>query len=57
MAQLDPSIAEQNVTTIIADRADCYRTAVKLISDAGFFTDASAEDALYLAQFLAGNDL
>jgi hypothetical protein len=57
MAKLDASIAEQNVTTIIADRADCYRTAVRLINDAGFFTDAGPEDALYLAQFLAGNDL
>lgn len=57
MASLDASIAEQNVTTIIADRADCYRTAVRLITDAGFFMDAGPEDALYLAQFLAGNDI
>jgi hypothetical protein len=57
MAQIDASIAEPNVASVIADRADCYRVAVKLISDAGFFTDAGPEDALYLAQFLAGNDV
>lgn len=57
MVQLDPSIAAQNVTTVIADRADCYKTAVRLLKDAGLITDASPEDVLYLAQFLAGNDI
>jgi hypothetical protein len=55
MAQIDASIAEPNVTSAIADRADCYRVAVRLLMDA--WPDAAADDALYLAQFLAGNDL
>lgn len=54
MAQLDPFLAGPVKTGVVADRADIYRAAVKLINDAGFFTDATPEDALYLAQFLAG---
>ncbi|MGW4986289.1 hypothetical protein ACWEQ3_01380 [Streptomyces mirabilis] len=55
MAKLDASIAERNVASAIADRTDAYRIAVRLLRDSGF--DAEAEDALYLAQFLAGQDV
>jgi hypothetical protein len=57
MAQIDASIADQTVTSVVADRADCYRIAVRLIADAGLIAEASPEDVLYLAQFLAGNDI
>jgi hypothetical protein len=57
MAQIDASIADQTVTSVVADRADCYRIAGRLIADAGLIAEASPEDVLYLAQFLAGNDI
>jgi hypothetical protein len=57
MARIDASIADPTPTGAVADRADVYKVAVKLINDAGFFTDAGPEDALYLAQFLAGTDI
>lgn len=57
MAQLDASLAEPNVASAIADRADCYRVAVRLLKDAQLLSEAAPEDALYLAQFLAGNDV
>ncbi|WP_329544672.1 hypothetical protein OG548_08115 [Streptomyces sp. NBC_01356] len=57
MAQFDPSIADLTPTDAVADRADVYRIAAKLIGEAGLITDADPEDVLVLAQFLAGNDI
>jgi hypothetical protein len=58
MAQLDASLAAKNVTTVTADRADCYRIAVRLVRDAGYnVSDVDPGDILYVAQFLAGNDV
>jgi hypothetical protein len=56
MAKVDGSINDPTPTSAMAFRVDAYRTAVKLINDAGFFVDAGPEDALYLAQFLAGGE-
>jgi hypothetical protein len=57
MAQIDGSIAVYTPMDAVADRAEVWRIASRLIRDAGLVTDASPEDVLYLAQFLAGNDV
>lgn len=58
MAQIDASIAEPNVASAIADRVDCWRVAVRLVKDAGIdVSDTNVTDILYVAQFLAGDDV
>ncbi|MFI2188015.1 hypothetical protein [Streptomyces sioyaensis] len=52
MAQLDPSLADETPTGIVADRADIYRVAVRLVRDADLITDASPDDVLNVARFL-----
>lgn len=56
MARVDASINDPTPTGGVADRADVYRTATALLRQAGLVAEASAEDVLMLAQFLAGND-
>jgi hypothetical protein len=57
MAQIDGSIAAYTPMDAVADRADVWRVAAGLLREGGLVTDASPEDVLYLAQFLAGNDV
>lgn len=53
MAQIDASIDEYSPTELLADRADAYRLAVRLLRDAGFEPDdITPEDALLLTSFL-----
>lgn len=52
MAALDASINDYTATELLADRADAYRMAVKLLREAGF-TEPDPEDALRLTHFLA----
>jgi hypothetical protein len=57
MAKLDASINEYTATELLADRADAYRLAIRLMREAGFQPeDVSPEDALLLTHFLA-NDI
>lgn len=56
MAQLDGSLAEPTPTGRVADRAFCYRTAVKLLEGASLVRGAEPDDVLALARFLAGDD-
>jgi hypothetical protein len=56
MAAVDSSLNDPTPTGRWAERVDIYRSAVAEIKRAGFLTDATPEDALYLAQFLAGNE-
>jgi hypothetical protein len=57
MAQIDGSIAAYTPMDAVADRADVWRVAAGLLREAGLVAEASPEDVLYLAQFLAGNDV
>ncbi|WP_328546768.1 hypothetical protein [Streptomyces platensis] len=52
MAQLDPSLADVTPTGIVADRADIYRVAVRLVQQSGLIRDASPDDVLNVARFL-----
>lgn len=55
MARLDPSINTYTSTELLADRADAYRLAVKLLRESGI-EDIDAEDVLLLTHFLT-NDI
>ena len=55
MAQLDGTLREPTPTGVVADRADCWRIAVRLIKDVGYvISEVELGDVLYLAQYLAG---
>jgi hypothetical protein len=56
MVRVDSSINDPTPTGGVADRADIYRMATVLLRQAGLVTEASADDVLRLAEFLAGND-
>lgn len=56
MASIDPSISEPTPTSRMADRADVWRVANVLLRGAGLIPEYDAEDVLYLAQYLAGED-
>jgi hypothetical protein len=56
VAQIDGSLAAYTTWDAVADRADVWKIAARVLRDAGLTTEASPEDVLYLAQFLAGND-
>jgi hypothetical protein len=57
VAKLDASINDYTATELLADRADAYRLAVKLLKEAGFLMEEIApEDALLLVHFLS-NDI
>jgi hypothetical protein len=56
MARVDAAINDPTPTGGVADRADVYRVATALIRQAGLVSDATPEDLLMLAQFLAGDD-
>jgi hypothetical protein len=56
MAQLDASLNEYTSTELLADRADAYRLAVRLLREAGFDpSDITPEDVQLLTQFLASD--
>jgi hypothetical protein len=56
MARVDASLNDPTPTGGVADRADVYRVATALLRQAGLVGEASADDVLRLAEFLAGND-
>lgn len=57
MARLDASSEVLTRAEVMADRADAYRLAQRLIADYDWGLYAPApEDVLSLAQFLAGED-
>jgi hypothetical protein len=56
MARVDAAINDPTPTGGVADRADVYRVATALVRQAGLVSDATPEDLLMLAQFLAGDD-
>jgi hypothetical protein len=57
VAKLDASINDYTATELLADRADAYRLAVKLLKEAGFLMEEiTPEDALLLVHFLS-NDI
>ncbi|MGX1133219.1 hypothetical protein RKD49_005409 [Streptomyces glaucescens] len=55
MASVDPTLREPTATGAVADRADCYRIALRLVREVD--GDPDPADVLDLANFLAGNEL
>ena len=53
MAQLDPTLREPTLTDDMAYRADAFRLGVRLVREAEVLADATPEDLLELARFLA----
>jgi hypothetical protein len=56
MARVDASLNDPTRTGGVADRADVYRMATKLVQQAGLISDPTHDDVLRLAEFLAGRD-
>lgn len=56
MAAIDASIDDPTPTGAVAARADVYRMATALLRQVGLVAEATADDVLRLAEFLAGND-
>lgn len=52
MAEVDPALADPTPAGDMADRADAWRIAVKLIKDAGLAHDADTDETLALATFI-----
>lgn len=47
---------QQRAAEFVAARADIYRTAHALMGALGMADDATAEDVLFVARFLAGEE-
>jgi hypothetical protein len=56
MARVDASLDDPTPTSGLAGRADVYRIAAAMIKQVGLVTEATADDVLRLAEFLAGSD-
>jgi hypothetical protein len=56
MARVDASLNDPTPTSGLAGRADVYRIAAAMIKQVGLVTEATADDVLRLAEFLAGSD-
>jgi hypothetical protein len=56
MARVDGSLDDPTPTSGLAGRADVYRIAAAMIKQVGLVAEATADDVLRLAEFLAGSD-